>query len=165
MDAPEALRAWVPALFDEPARPFYAQAATLGPDGTPEVRTVHVRFVKAWDALGFVAHRASPKWAQLTRDPRLALCGYLPRLGLQLRLKARAALHRPGEPGADELWAGTVDWLKAEFKTRDNFGAVRLEALAWDAYRADPAHPENNERTVWTPDGGSWKAATRGALL
>lgn len=164
MDAPEPLRAWVPSLFDDPTRPLYAQAATVG-EGGPESRTVHVRFVRAWDALGFVCHRASPKWAQLSRDPRLALSFFHPRLGLQLRLKARAVLAAPDDPGSAELWSGTAPWLQAEFKTREAFGAVRLEVSCWDAYRTDAAHPERHERAVHTRAGDGWRTETKGALL
>lgn len=172
MNVPEELSVWVPSLFDDPTRPLYASAATLGPGGAPDVRTVHVRYVKPWDALAFACHTGSPKWSQLTADSRLKLCFFHPRLGLQLRFEARAALvSGAAEPGVAGLWAATEAWLRKEYGAKgrtppvpDAFGAVRLDVAAWDAYRVDPAHPEKNERTLFSRDGRSWRTEPRAAL-
>lgn len=172
MNVPEELSAWVPGLFDDPTRPLYASAATTGPDGAPDVRTVQVRYAKAWDALAFACHTASPKWSQLKADPRLKLCFFHPRLGLQLRWDARASLmDAAGEPGLAELWAGTDPWLRKEYGAKGRspgvpaaFGAARLAVLSWDAYRVDPAHPEKNERVRYTPDGPGWRSEALSAL-
>ncbi|TBR18071.1 pyridoxamine 5'-phosphate oxidase family protein [bacterium] len=169
MDVPEELSAWVPGLFDDPTRPLYAQAATVGPGGAPDVRTVHVRYVKAWDALAFAAHTGSPKWAQLKADPRLKLAFFHPRLGLQLRFAGTADL--AADPaGLAELWAATDPWLRKEYGAKGrtapaDFGAVRLAVSAWDAYRVDPAHPEKNERALYRRESGAWRAERRSALL
>ena len=169
MDVPDALTAWVPALFDDPTRPLYAQAATLGPGGGPEARTLHVRYVRAWDGLGFASHTASPKWSQLAADPRVALCFFHPRLGLQLLFSGTAAAAAPGDPGTAELWAGTEPWLRKEYGAKGKsaplaFGGVRLTVGSWDAYRIDAAHPEKNERTSYAWDGKAWRAEPRSAL-
>lgn len=172
MNAPEELAAWVPALFDDPTRPLYAQAATVAEGGAPDVRTVHVRYVRDWDALAFASHTGSPKWAQLGRDPRLKLCFFHPRLGLQLRFEARAALVADtSDPGVRALWAATEPWLRKEYGAKGRapavppaFGAVRLDVSSWDAYRVDPAHPEKNERAAHRLEGGTWRSEPRTAL-
>lgn len=172
MNVPEELAAWVPALFDDPTRPLYAQAATVAAGGAPDVRTVHVRFVKAWDALAFASHTGSPKWSQLAADPRLKLCFFHPRLGLQLRFEATASLvSDPSDPGISALWAATEPWLRKEYGAKGRapavpaaYGAARLEISFWDAYRVDPAHPEKNERTVHRLSGGAWRSEPRTAL-
>ena len=172
MNVPEALSAWVPGLFDDPARPLYASAATLSAGGAPDVRTVHVRYAKAWDALAFTAHTASPKWSQLKADPRLKLCFFHPRLGLQLRWEAVARLAEDSaDPGVAALWAATDPWLRTEYGARGRaaavpagFGAVRLEVSLWDAYRVDPARPEEYERAVYRRKAAAWRAEPRSAL-
>lgn len=164
MNVPEELAAWVPGLFDDPTRALYAQAATLGSDGAPDVRTVHVRYVKAWDALAFASHTGSPKWSQLKADPRLKLCFFHPRLGLQLRFEGRATLVTDAkDPGVAGLWTATEPWLRKEY-AGVCFGVVRIDVRLWDAYRVDPAHPEKNERTVYSFDGKAWSSEARSAL-
>lgn len=174
MDAPAELAAWVPSLFDDPTRPLYAQAATVAPDGAPDVRTVHLRYARGLDALVFACHTGSPKWAQLKADPRLKLAFFHPKLGLQLRLAAAARLvDAPGDAARAGLWAATDEWLRAEYWGRPTglgapppaFGLVVLEPSQWDAYRVDPARPANNERTVFLRAGGAWRAEPRKALL
>ncbi|TPW19555.1 MAG: hypothetical protein FD126_2570 [Elusimicrobia bacterium] len=172
MTVPEELAAWVPALFDDPTRPLYAQAATVAAGGAPDVRTVHVRYVKAWDALAFAAHTSSPKWAQLKADPRLKLCFFHPRLGLQLRFEAKASLvSGAADPGVAALWSATEPWLRKEYGAKGRapavpgeFGAARLAVSLWDAYRVDPAHPEKNERAVHRLESGAWVPEPRTAL-
>lgn len=165
MDVPEELSAWAPGLFDDPTRALYAQAATVGAGGAPDVRTVHVRYVKPWDALAFASHTSSPKWSQLTADPRLKLCFFHPRLGLQLRFEARASLVTDGkDAGVAALWTATEPWLRKEYAGK-GYGVVRLDVGLWDAYRIDAAHPEKNERTVYRRAKGGWDAERRTALL
>lgn len=172
MNVPEGLSAWVPGLFDDPTRPLYAQAATVGAGGAPDVRTVHVRYAGPWDALAFASHTASPKWAQLKADPRLKLAFFHPRLGLQLRFEAKAVLvDDASDSGIAALWSATDPWLRKEYGAKGRaagvptgFGAVRLDVSLWDAYRVDVAHPEKNERAVHRFDGKSWTSETRSAL-
>lgn len=74
--------------------PFHlVQVATLGPEG-PEARTVVLRGAdRAAGTLRFHTDARAPKAAEIAADPRVALVGYDPGLGLQLRMRGRAALH------------------------------------------------------------------------
>jgi pyridoxamine 5'-phosphate oxidase len=83
------------------------QVATLGLDGAPKIRTVVLR---AYDAatrtLRFHTDRRSPKVAEITRDPRVALHFYDAPSALQLRIDAMATV-KAETPAAVEAWDKT----------------------------------------------------------
>ncbi len=67
------------------------QAATLGPDGAPKVRTVVLRGVdRARRTLMFHSDARAAKVAELARDGRIALVGCDLANGLQIRLEGTA---------------------------------------------------------------------------
>lgn len=78
-----------------PAR--HPTLATIGPDG-PELRTLVLRRADRTGArLELHTDAASPKAAQITADPRVALHVWLPKPRLQIRARALATL-APGDP-------------------------------------------------------------------
>lgn len=78
-----------------PAR--HPTLATLGPDG-PELRTLVLRGVdRALSRLELHTDTASPKYAQIAADPRVAVHVWLPKPRLQIRARAVASL-APGDP-------------------------------------------------------------------
>ncbi|MBI5597941.1 MAG: pyridoxamine 5'-phosphate oxidase family protein [Elusimicrobia bacterium] len=169
MDAPAALADTVPARFDDDARPLYGQAATVRPDGLPAVRTVHFRYIRTLDRLGFACHTGSPKWAELAGSPRAACCTFNPRRGVQLRWEAEVRLEAvPASAAARELWQRTAPWLRAEYGAGEEpppcFGVAVLEVSLWDRYEVDPTDPAKNSRTVYRRRGGVWVEERRGAL-
>lgn len=166
MDAPAALADTVPARFDDDERPLYGQAATVRPDGLPAVRTVHFRYIRALDRLGFACHTGSPKWADLAGRPRAACCLFNPKRQVQLRWEAEVTLLADASSAAaTELWDRTAPWLRAEYGARERFGVAVLEVSLWDRYEVDAADPAKNSRTVYRLEGGVWVEERRGALL
>ncbi|MBI2362024.1 MAG: pyridoxamine 5'-phosphate oxidase family protein [Elusimicrobia bacterium] len=170
MDAPEALADLVPGRFDDDARPLYGQAATVRADGSPAVRTVHFRYIRALDRLGFACHTGSPKWADLAGRPRAACCAFDPKRGVQLRWEGTVRLLAdPASAAALELWERTAPWLRAEYGGGQRppacFGVAVLEVSLWDRYEVDPADPAKNRRAVYRLWGGAWAPERRGALL
>lgn len=74
--------------------PFnFLQLATIGLDGSPQLRTIVVR---GWDreraAISFVTDMRSPKVAEILRDPRVSLVGFDGEKSVQLRLSGIASV-------------------------------------------------------------------------
>jgi len=92
-----------------PAR--HPTLATIGPDG-PEMRTLVVRGVDR-DAATLELHTdaLSPKVAQITTDPRVALHVWVPNQRLQIRARATAEIL----PGDSALFDSLPDFAKANY--------------------------------------------------
>lgn len=92
-----------------PAR--HPTLATLGPDG-PDLRTLVLRGVdRTKGILELHTDAASPKVAQITADPRVALHVWLPKPRLQIRARARATL----VPGDAETFANLPPGAQANY--------------------------------------------------
>jgi hypothetical protein len=94
------------AAGERPDHPFRTAAlATLGTDGVATARTVVVRVVRP-DAAEITFHtdRRSDKFAELRAEPRCAMLFWDAGDKVQVRLRARAALHTH-DAVADALWA------------------------------------------------------------
>ncbi len=165
MNVPEAIRTMVPALFTSKENPLYAQAATSGRDGIPNVRTVHYRYLESKDALSFACHIESPKWRELKANPRVAGCWFHPKKQIQLRWNAKVSLITdPADPAVAASWDGTHDWIQNEYGDRTVFGVVVLDINAWDFYEIDLENPSNNRRRAWVRDGRAWREEARQTL-
>ena len=71
------------------------QAATIGLDGSPNVRTVVLRKVsEQQNVITFHTDLRSPKIAELTRDPRIALVGVDAERNVQIRVSGRTRIVR-----------------------------------------------------------------------
>jgi pyridoxine/pyridoxamine 5'-phosphate oxidase len=69
------------------------QAATIGLDGAPQLRTVVLRQVhRDQNAVWFHSDARSPKVAELRADPRISLLAYDPQSQLQIRLEGVASI-------------------------------------------------------------------------
>ncbi|MBI2814026.1 MAG: pyridoxamine 5'-phosphate oxidase [Opitutae bacterium] len=102
--------------------PTAMAVATAGADGAPHVRML---LLKHADERGFVfyTHLDSPKAAELTANPRAALCFYWNQLGRQVRVSGRAECVTNAE--AD-----------AYFATRPRFSQIG----AWASHQSQPMH-------------------------
>lgn len=77
--------------------------ATLGLDGSPQCRTVVLRWAERSTArVGFHCDRRSPKFSELRQDPRATLLLYDAPGKLQLRLRVGVTLHTAESPAS--LW-------------------------------------------------------------
>jgi len=174
MNVPGALSEWIPSLLDDEAVPFYAQAASVDEEGSPDVRTVHLRYLHSTASIGFACHKDSPKWRHLSAEPRIKCCWFHPRKQIQLRFGGRISVAT--DPKAvEESWTRTHDWIKAEYWERDrskiteihpSFGVFTLEVQLWDLYRIDLDDPLKSTRSLFhLRTDGSWDEEPRGTLL
>jgi pyridoxamine 5'-phosphate oxidase len=73
------------------------QAATVGLDGSPQVRTIVLRRSnEAAGSVSFVTDLRSAKVAELGGDPRISLVGCDFGANIQMRLKGKALIHAEG---------------------------------------------------------------------
>jgi pyridoxamine 5'-phosphate oxidase len=107
------------AAAREENRPFKVmQAATIGLDGSPNVRTVLLRGVSQQDnLLTFHTDVRSPKVAELSCDPRIALVGVDPGRNLQIRVFGEARIVRDGQARLD-AWRSSPDHDLIVYRTR-----------------------------------------------
>lgn len=98
------------AAAGDESHPFaLMQAATVGLDGTPNVRTVALRSVsKPGKLIAFHTDLRSPKLAELGSDPRIALLALDRNAKLQLRTFGTARILRDG-PHRAEAWNSSSD--------------------------------------------------------
>jgi hypothetical protein len=170
---PELLR-----VFDAADGRPLAQAASVSPDGLPEVRTVVLRALGTEADACFASDLRSAKFASLAVRPWLELCLFDAASGVQWRVLGRTTTHA-GDALALRVWAG----LPAD--TRALYGAPppgRPLGPAGEAgaATADPAPdppaafavvrvaPVRCERLTlgpplrrrrWTLDGTAWRVA------
>ncbi|AHM03414.1 pyridoxamine 5'-phosphate oxidase-related protein, FMN-binding protein [Roseibacterium elongatum DSM 19469] len=92
-----------------PAR--HPTLATIGPDG-PDMRTLVLRAAHRDSArLDLHTDAASPKYAQIRRDPLIALHVWIPKARLQIRARGLARL----EPGDPALFAALPPEAQANY--------------------------------------------------
>lgn len=173
------------AAADAPPQPSSfstVQAATVGPDGSPRVRTVLLRGVNEPDGrLALYTDRRSPKIAELGRDPRIALVGVDAMHNMQIRVTGEASILL--DEGVRRLaWKSSSDQSRRIYRTtlgpgtpidnpEDAFakghGAdemegfanfcvveVRVNTLEWLKHSANERH----ERARYVRNGDGWEA-------
>ncbi|WP_042272755.1 pyridoxamine 5'-phosphate oxidase family protein [Paraburkholderia heleia] len=107
------------AAVREDKHPFKVmQAATIGLDGSPNVRTILLRSASETDnLLTFHTDLRSPKVAELSREPRIALVGVDTVRNLQVRVSGETRILRDGQVRADAWWSSPDHGLLA-YRTR-----------------------------------------------
>jgi general stress protein 26 len=165
----------VPSIFDSEGNPLYAQAATAGADGAPNVRTVHYRYVPDLETIAFACHTESPKWRELVENPRVCGCWFHPKRQIQLRWNAAAELVTDTEsPEVERSWDRTHEWIRKEYWKDDaraienvspHFGVVVLRVDLWDLYEIDLEDPSKSRRRLWRLEGGAWHEEAKSTLL
>lgn len=94
------------------------QAATISLDGSPNVRTVLLRGVSEKEnLLTFHTDLRSPKVAELSHEPRIALVGVDPVQNLQIRLFGKTRIVRDGQARLD-AWRTSPDHDLIVYRTR-----------------------------------------------
>lgn len=94
------------------------QAATIGLDGFPNVRTVALRSVNALEnRITFHTDLRSPKVAELTRIPRIALVGFDPNRHTQIRVFGEARVVSTA-PYRLDAWKNSPDHELVQYRTR-----------------------------------------------
>ncbi len=94
------------AALDRRSQLHWVNLATIGLDGSPQVRTVILRRVLARQrALQFHTDRRSEKFAELTLDDRLALHFHDRKAGEQIRITGLGAV--ASNEQASQVWANT----------------------------------------------------------
>ncbi|MEM5292428.1 pyridoxamine 5'-phosphate oxidase family protein [Paraburkholderia sabiae] len=107
------------AAVREENNPFKVmQAATVSFGGCPNVRTVLLRSVsEPKNLLTFHTDLRSPKIAELSDEPRVALVGVDPVHNLQLRVLGVTRIVRDGQARLD-AWRSSPDHDLIEYRTR-----------------------------------------------
>jgi pyridoxamine 5'-phosphate oxidase len=107
------------AAAREEALPFKVmQAATVSLDGSPNVRTVLLRGAsEARNLLTFHTDLRSPKVAELSHDPRIALVGVDTVQNLQIRVFGETRIVRD-EPTRRRAWQSSADHELIAYRTR-----------------------------------------------
>lgn len=107
------------AAVREDKHPFRVmQAATIGLDGSPNVRTILLRSASETDnLLTFHTDLRSPKVAELSREPRIALVGVDPGRNLQVRMSGESRIVRDGQARTD-AWRSSPDHDLIVYRTR-----------------------------------------------
>jgi pyridoxamine 5'-phosphate oxidase len=170
------------AATRESSQPFKVmQAATIGLDGAPNVRTVLLRRASEAESLvTFHTDLRSPKVEELSREPRIALVGADRASNLQIRLFGEARVLRDGQARLD-AWQATPDHSLIVYRTwlapgtpmsepADAFGEqhavpgpdvgfehfcvveVRLSRIDW----LDLSRPDCHERARFLRQGDAW---------
>lgn len=157
------------------------QAATIGLDGSPNVRTVVLRRVsEPQSEIIFHTDLRSPKIAELSREPRIALVGVDPVRNLQIRATGKAEIIRSG-PERLEAWKSSPDHTLTVYRTAlapgtpidspdqafgsgsaiageqkgfDNFCVVKvhIESLEW----LEHSNNDHHERALYRREGECW---------
>lgn len=171
------------AAADAPRQPpsFKSmQAATVGLDGSPSVRTVLLRGVSEQEGLiTFHTDRRSPKFAELARVPRIALVGVDATHNLQIRVTGTAtfvlddaarrfawktspdhslSIYRttlaPGTPidHPDDAFGAAHGLYEAEGFANFCIVEVCLDSLEWLKHSANERH----ERARYVRTGAGW---------
>jgi pyridoxine/pyridoxamine 5'-phosphate oxidase len=182
---PETLVTLIRKSLEDLSRPAYGQVATVDLTGQPKVRTVHLRYIKERNTLGFSGNVKSPKWAHLRAKPALSGCFYDAHRHVQLRWEGgvelidaksrRAADHEL----LDRMWllmrpdvrlAYWRDWLKDASASADvqkrcpSLGVIVCRPTVWDIFQIDPRDYNKDVRTIHTLKGTAWKARQVSAL-
>ena len=102
----------------EGQRPFKAmQAATIGLDGAPNVRTVELRRVSEPENLiTFHTDVRSPKVAELRREPKITLVGVETDRNRQIRVFGKSRILRDGAARLD-AWESSSDRTLILYRT------------------------------------------------
>lgn len=104
------------------------QAATIGLDGSPSVRTVLLRGVSEQrNLLTFHTDLRSPKVAELSRDPRIALVGVDTVRNLQIRVSGETRIVRDEQRRLD-AWQSSPDHELIAYRTRVAPGTPMADA-------------------------------------
>lgn len=109
--------------------------ATTGLDGSPRLRTVVLRASdSSARTLWFHTDQRSAKFAELSRDPRIAIMGYDPGRKIQVRLSGTATLHITDD-------VAKAAWAKS-----------RPTSLVCYQQVEPPGSPLNTPRSLASPD-------------
>src|SRR4051794_28311459 len=72
---PIEIKDLVIARLTDPEIPCFSHLATIGLDGTPQVRTVTLKYDPESQRMFFATHMDSAKWSELALRPEIA-CNY-----------------------------------------------------------------------------------------
>ncbi len=97
---PDAFHALLIETLTDEKNPSYGQVATVDEKGKPQIRTVHLRYLKEGNQIAFAANTKSPKWRQLSQKPFLSGCLYDPHRFIQFRWESDVKL-LGGKSGAE----------------------------------------------------------------
>jgi len=135
----EAWRLLVVGAADRRSAFHTPTVATNGGDGAPAIRTIVLRAAdQATRTLRFHTDRRSAKFADISRDARVALHAYEAPAKVQLRVAGRARLHGFGDPVAKMAWTGSQRQSRLCYGQHAEPGQVLDDPVAALAGTDDP---------------------------
>ena len=153
-------REWWSVRGRDEARPIFAQVATVGERGEPQVRTVHVRYLEKFDCLGINTNKGTNKWKALLKKPLLAGCYFDVAANRQIRWEEDDVF-------LDQMWS-LVDegvrrayWIKEGLPKQDitvrcpTFGTILCFPRVWDIYQIE-SDSSRSSRTIYR-QSNEWK--------
>ncbi len=184
--APDEIRAALIESFDDEEHPANGQVGTVDASGSPQLRTVHLRYAPDRETIAFNAHVESAKWTELEADPRLSGCYHDLVRSVQIRWTGSARLLTAAAQGeADRrvvecMWRLVRPELRAlywlDFKGLDpgaelpagadldtpvpTLGTVLCRPELWDILEIVLEDYRKDRRTIYRRAKGSWEAET-----
>jgi len=161
-------REWWSVKGVDEATPIFAQVATVGEGGEPQVRTVHVRYLEKFDCLGINTNKGTNKWKALLKKPLLAGCYFDVAANRQIRWEGDVQLIEEDDIFLNQMWAlvekgvRKVYWMKEGLPEHDlsvrcpTFGTILCFPKVWDIYQIDAGDSSRSTRTLYRESNG-WK--------
>lgn len=105
------------AAATDPASGFrYLALCSVDANGAPQARMVVLRRADPSTRLLEIHTDArSPKWREMSAEPRVSMLGFCAQLRLQLRLQGVVALDAPGSAGAERAWDRLPAWTRQTY--------------------------------------------------
>ncbi|MBI4366632.1 MAG: pyridoxamine 5'-phosphate oxidase family protein [Deltaproteobacteria bacterium] len=170
------------AAFADPVSPAYGQAATIGLDHTPQVRSVHWHYRPEREALAFNTNTQSAKWLEVASAPTIAGCYIDMAQGLQWRWDGSAE-RLDGGNSADHTFLQTMwETIRPDIRTTywanylhgsdtatldagveidrrcPTCGVILCLPSRWDVYIINLTDYSQGTRTIYTLTGTEWSA-------
>lgn len=120
----KALSLFARGVADRRAAFHTISLATIGLDGTPQLRTVVLRgFDSGTRAITFHTDKRAAKFAELLRTPSASALAYDPGAKLQIRINGAVKLHN-GDDHTTKIWSRLQPTSRACYHTPDTPGTT-----------------------------------------
>ncbi|MCP5464656.1 MAG: pyridoxamine 5'-phosphate oxidase family protein [Deltaproteobacteria bacterium] len=172
-------------LFSSNMFPAYGQLATVTENNIPQVRTVHFRYLKAYQELMFPTHIESQKWHQL-KNKTLSGCYFSSRHLIQVRWEATPIF--VDQSITEHQNERNIVWKKMrkdikraywtdfnnekgispeEFKINSpcpSMGIIICNTYAWDIWKLNATDYSKSKRFIYRLIDGEWHATKSSPL-
>jgi pyridoxine/pyridoxamine 5'-phosphate oxidase len=179
MVAPDNIKKLIIDTFSDKDNSAYGQVATVSGD-LPQVRTVHIHYIKEYDALAFNGHINSSKWRELQENPKLSGCYFDMMQMIQFRWDARATLidssHKEYTALLDKMWLSMREEVRSAYwlehknipfseaeehkfnleERTPNLGTILCKPTLWNVYELNPEFYPKGKVTIYKLEDQNW---------